>query len=370
MSCSLTEVPDELIVGAHHGLAVTMPAGRTHHAVNRRRAGRRGRSARDYTVEAVTTRLAKYHSETAPIPPFWYTSKGILRRVDGVGDPGCGHARIQKALAMSFRKKIDRRVGHPSPRGSAQPCGEWVPRGGSNGWVRSHHHQISGSMFCILLTFAMPMICRAGARYADMFPYPSGDGHASVIRRADGDRCRRAREVMMGFNVLRVMGWGQLLAAEAGTPLSVTVTPSITARNITTFKGQLKKLGLLLTGRRRAQQLPIRNTKRTRGSSSSLSAASRILPRSRELRLALFPGTVLANAGGPRRHLEYPHHQEALARSKRCSRSRRPICRGSWRGSTGRTVLTRCSDWIGKSRSARTLGSSGWPSRWKRGAPA
>jgi adenylate kinase len=41
---------------------------------------------KDDTVEAVATRTAKYHSDTAPIIPY-YLAKGILKRVDGVGDP-------------------------------------------------------------------------------------------------------------------------------------------------------------------------------------------------------------------------------------------------------------------------------------------
>jgi adenylate kinase len=40
----------------------------------------------DDTAEKVTTRIAKYHSDTAPIVPY-YDAKGILKRVDGVGDP-------------------------------------------------------------------------------------------------------------------------------------------------------------------------------------------------------------------------------------------------------------------------------------------
>ena len=53
---------------------------------------------KDDTVEAVTTRIQKYHSETAPIVPF-YEAKGILRRVDGVGDPDAITLRITNALA-------------------------------------------------------------------------------------------------------------------------------------------------------------------------------------------------------------------------------------------------------------------------------
>jgi adenylate kinase len=51
----------------------------------------------DDTVEAVKTRIAKYHAETAPIIPF-YLEKGILKRVDGVGDPDRITERIIAAL--------------------------------------------------------------------------------------------------------------------------------------------------------------------------------------------------------------------------------------------------------------------------------
>lgn len=51
----------------------------------------------DDTKEAVDKRIAKYHSETAPIIPF-YLEKGILRRVDGVGDPNEITDRIKTAL--------------------------------------------------------------------------------------------------------------------------------------------------------------------------------------------------------------------------------------------------------------------------------
>jgi adenylate kinase len=52
---------------------------------------------KDDTAEAVKTRIAKYHSETAPIVPF-YADKGILKRVDGVGDPEAISQRIAAAL--------------------------------------------------------------------------------------------------------------------------------------------------------------------------------------------------------------------------------------------------------------------------------
>lgn len=52
---------------------------------------------KDDTVEAVTTRVQKYHSETAPIIPF-YLEKGILKRVDGVGTPDVITERIKAVL--------------------------------------------------------------------------------------------------------------------------------------------------------------------------------------------------------------------------------------------------------------------------------
>lgn len=52
----------------------------------------------DDTKEAVDKRVAKYHSETAPIIPF-YLEKGILKRVDGVGDPDTITGRIKAVLS-------------------------------------------------------------------------------------------------------------------------------------------------------------------------------------------------------------------------------------------------------------------------------
>lgn len=52
---------------------------------------------KDDTKEAVDTRIQKYHSDTAPIVPF-YEEHGILKRVDGVGDPDTITSRITAAL--------------------------------------------------------------------------------------------------------------------------------------------------------------------------------------------------------------------------------------------------------------------------------
>ncbi len=54
---------------------------------------------KDDTEEAVRTRLAKYHGETAPIIPF-YQDKSILKRVNGVGTPTEVANRIAAALSM------------------------------------------------------------------------------------------------------------------------------------------------------------------------------------------------------------------------------------------------------------------------------
>jgi adenylate kinase len=96
----LLEVPDQLIrdrvtgrrsdpeTGAIYHLQFNPPppdvAGRVVHR-------------KDDTLEAVNTRLAKYHSETAPIIPY-YAEKGILKRVDGVGEPAAVTERITAVL--------------------------------------------------------------------------------------------------------------------------------------------------------------------------------------------------------------------------------------------------------------------------------
>jgi leucyl-tRNA synthetase len=80
----------------------------------------------------------------------------------------------------------------------------------------------------------------------DMFPYPSGDGlHVGHPKGYTAtDVVARAKR-MMGFNVLRVMGWDSFgLPAERRAERTGEHPSVITARNIATFKGQLKKLGL------------------------------------------------------------------------------------------------------------------------------
>jgi leucyl-tRNA synthetase len=80
----------------------------------------------------------------------------------------------------------------------------------------------------------------------DMFPYPSGDGlHVGHPKGyAATDVVARAKR-MMGFNVLRVMGWDSFgLPAERRAERTGEHPSVITARNIAIFKSQLQKLGL------------------------------------------------------------------------------------------------------------------------------
>ncbi len=80
----------------------------------------------------------------------------------------------------------------------------------------------------------------------DMFPYPSGSGlHVGHPKGyVATDVVARARR-MMGFNVLRVMGWDSFgLPAERYAQRHGSHPAEITAINIATFKSQLQKLGL------------------------------------------------------------------------------------------------------------------------------
>ena len=96
----LIEVPDQLLEERAVGRRTDPETGTIYHLTYNppppEIAGRLVHR-KDDTVEAVTTRVQKYHSETAPIIPF-YMAKGILKRVDGVGDPDVITTRITAAL--------------------------------------------------------------------------------------------------------------------------------------------------------------------------------------------------------------------------------------------------------------------------------
>ncbi len=96
----LIEVRDELIVDRITGRRMDPETGAIYHLeFNQPPAEIAGRviQRKDDTAEACKARLAKYHSETAPIIPF-YEDKGLLRRVDGVGSPDEVTERITNAL--------------------------------------------------------------------------------------------------------------------------------------------------------------------------------------------------------------------------------------------------------------------------------
>jgi adenylate kinase len=94
----LIEVPDQLIVDRITGRRSDPKTGTIYHIKsNPPPPGVHVEHRADDTEQAVTTRLAKYHSETAPIIPF-YADKGILKRVDGVGEQDIVTERIKAVL--------------------------------------------------------------------------------------------------------------------------------------------------------------------------------------------------------------------------------------------------------------------------------
>jgi adenylate kinase len=94
----LIEVPDALIVERTVGRRNDPKTGKIYHLkYDPPPAGLEVAQRADDTEEACTKRLTKYHSETAPIVPF-YEQKQILRRVDGVGTPDEVTQRIKRAL--------------------------------------------------------------------------------------------------------------------------------------------------------------------------------------------------------------------------------------------------------------------------------
>ena len=96
-------------------------------------------------------------------------------------------------------------------------------------------------------TFATPTDRTRPKYYVlDMFPYPSGDGlHVGHPKGYTAtDVVARAKR-MMGFNVLRVMGWDSFgLPAERKAVRDNVHPRIITEKNIGVFKGQLMRLGL------------------------------------------------------------------------------------------------------------------------------
>ncbi|MBK7539139.1 MAG: adenylate kinase [Myxococcales bacterium] len=97
----LIEIPDQMVVDRLSGRRTDPVTGTIYHMIfNPPPADVVSRlvQRKDDTVEAAVTRVAKYHSETAPVVPF-YDGKGIVKRVDGVGTPDAITARITAVLA-------------------------------------------------------------------------------------------------------------------------------------------------------------------------------------------------------------------------------------------------------------------------------
>lgn len=96
----LLEVPDDLIVARIVGRRQDPETGEIYHlefSPPPAEIADRLVHRKDDTEEAVRTRLGVYHSQTAPIIPF-YDAQGLIKRVDGVGDPDDVTARIIAVL--------------------------------------------------------------------------------------------------------------------------------------------------------------------------------------------------------------------------------------------------------------------------------
>jgi adenylate kinase len=97
----LFEVPDALIVERGVGRRNDPVTGKIYHIKfdpPPEEVAERLVHRKDDTEEAIAQRLTYYHDWTAPIVPF-YESKGLLRRVDGVGTPDQVTARVNAALS-------------------------------------------------------------------------------------------------------------------------------------------------------------------------------------------------------------------------------------------------------------------------------
>lgn len=94
------EVPDDLIVERITGRRLDPDTGDIYHMrFKPPPADIAGRviQRKDDTEEACRARLEKYHSETAPIIPF-YEAQGTLKRVDGNAAPDEVSQRIERVL--------------------------------------------------------------------------------------------------------------------------------------------------------------------------------------------------------------------------------------------------------------------------------
>ena len=94
------EVPDDLIVERITGRRLDPDTGDIYHMKFKpppANIAGRVMQRKDDTEEACRARLEKYHSETAPIIPF-YEAQGTLKRVDGNAAPDAVSQRIEQVL--------------------------------------------------------------------------------------------------------------------------------------------------------------------------------------------------------------------------------------------------------------------------------
>ena len=94
------EVPDDLIVERITGRRLDPDTGDIYHTKFKpppANIAGRVMQRKDDTEEACRARLEKYHSETAPIIPF-YEAQGTLKRVDGNAAPDEVSRRIEQVL--------------------------------------------------------------------------------------------------------------------------------------------------------------------------------------------------------------------------------------------------------------------------------
>ena len=94
------EVPDELIVERITGRRLDPDTGEIYHVKFKPPPADVAPGViqrKDDTEQACRARLEKYHSETAPIVPF-YEAKGLLKRVDGNAAPEEVSRRIAEVL--------------------------------------------------------------------------------------------------------------------------------------------------------------------------------------------------------------------------------------------------------------------------------
>jgi leucyl-tRNA synthetase len=211
-------------------------------------------------------------------------------------------------------------------------------------------------------TFATPTDRTRPKYYVlDMFPYPSGDGlHVGHPKGYTAtDIVARAKR-MMGFNVLRVMGWDSFGLPAERKAVRDGIHPSITtAKNIGVFKAQLQKLGLSYDWDRELATSDPKFYKWTQWIFEEIYKAGLAYEANVPVNFCPALGTVLANeevhegryveTGDPveKRQMQ----QWLLAITKYADKLVDDLDRLNWPAGT----LTKQRDWIGRSEGADVI---------------